>query len=95
MLKFKILSLLVFGMILGTAQAQDLSDNEVCMECHADTVRENLSLHNDDGTLVQEAHQDFSCVDCHDYIVEIPHSDDVLCVDVNCFNCHDEVTVVD
>ena len=29
--------------------------------------------------------------DCHDYIVEIPHSDDVVGADVDCLNCHDEV----
>jgi hypothetical protein len=73
----------------------DLSDNETCLECHADTERsapENSDrprVHNDDGSLIQEDHDMWSCTDCHDYITEIPHPDEVLGSEVECTNCHD------
>ena len=75
--------------------AEDLSDNETCLECHADTERsapadsDRPRVHNDDGSLIQEDHEMWSCNDCHDYITEIPHADDVVDMEVNCENCHD------
>lgn len=79
----------------GPMVAEDLSDNETCLECHADTERsapENSDrprVHNDDGSLIQEDHEMWSCNDCHDYITEIPHPDDVVDMEVDCENCHD------
>ena len=79
----------------GPLVAEDLSDNETCLECHADTERsapENSDrprVHNDDGSLIQEDHEMWSCNDCHDYITEIPHPDDVADNEVDCENCHD------
>lgn len=73
----------------------DLSDNETCLECHADTERsapeesDRPRVHNDDGSLIQEDHDMWSCTDCHDYITEIPHPDDVAGSQVDCENCHD------
>ena len=81
---FRVLFLFVVAMMMSTASAQDLSDNEVCMECHIES--------DPPGPVMgKESHQDWSCIDCHDYIVEIPHSDDVVGADVDCLNCHDEV----
>jgi hypothetical protein len=77
--------------------AQDLSDNETCLECHADTERgppknpDRPQVHTADGGFHVEDHEMWSCNDCHDYITEIPHPDEVLGSEVDCTNCHDEV----
>jgi len=76
--------------------AEDLSDNETCLECHADTERgppknpDRPQVHTADGGFVVEDHDMWSCTDCHDYITEIPHPDEVLGSEVDCTNCHDE-----
>jgi hypothetical protein len=76
------------------AQDEDLSDNETCLECHADTERaapENSDrprVHTDEGGFFQEDHEMWSCIDCHDYITEIPHPEDVE-GEVECTNCHE------
>jgi len=88
-------------MALGFAApvvAQDLSDNETCMECHEDADRappsnpDRPQVHNPDGGFFVEDHEMWSCNDCHDYITEIPHPDEVMEADneVDCTNCHDE-----
>lgn len=75
--------------------AQDLSDNETCMECHADTERgppknpDRPQVHTADGGFHVEDHEMWSCTDCHDYITEIPHPEEVLGSEVNCENCHE------
>jgi hypothetical protein len=92
--------LLILLVALGFAApivAQDLSDNETCMECHADADRAAPSdpnmpqVHNPEGGFFQEAHEMWSCVDCHTYIEEIPHADGVADMSVDCLNCHEEV----
>lgn len=86
-------------MALGFAApvvAQDLSDNETCMECHEDADRappsnpDRPQVHNPDGGFFVEDHEMWSCNDCHTYIEEIPHADDVADMEVDCTNCHDE-----
>ena len=80
------------------AVAEDLTDNATCLECHADEPRaapENSDrprVHTDTGGFNVEDHEMWSCVDCHTYIVEIPHSDELVAADneVDCTNCHDE-----
>ena len=79
------------------AQDEDLSDNEVCLECHADTERSapdpdstRPQVHTPEGGFFVEDHEMWSCNDCHTYIVEIPHADDVVDMEVDCTNCHDE-----
>ena len=50
--------------------AEDLSDNEVCMECHADEPRsapdnpDMPRIHNEDGSFTVEDHEMWSCIDC-------------------------------
>ena len=84
-----------FGCPVFAQDDVDLSDNETCLECHADAERsapedsDRPRVHNDDGSLIQEDHDMWSCNDCHDYITEIPHPDEVLGSEVNCENCHD------
>lgn len=78
--------------------AEDLSDNETCLECHADDERappsnpDRPQVHNPDGGFFVEDHEMWSCTDCHTYIVEIPHADELIAADneVDCTNCHDE-----
>lgn len=80
----------------GFASAQDLSDNETCLECHADErpagalVVEGVNVHNDDGTLIVEEHEMWSCTDCHTDIEEIPHAENVERT-VDCLQCHEEM----
>lgn len=91
-----ILALITLGMA-GPVVAQDLSDNETCMECHADSDRDPPSdpnvvqVHNPEGGFFQEAHEMWSCVDCHTYIEEVPHAEGVGDMTVDCLNCHEEV----
>ena len=90
------LAVITSGMA-GAVVAQDLSDNETCMECHADSDRDPTSdpnvpqVHNPAGGFFAEAHEMWSCVDCHTYIEEIPHADGVTEQAVDCLNCHEEV----
>ena len=91
-----ILAIITLGMT-GLVVAQDLTDNETCMECHADAERAAPAdpnvpqVHNADGSFAQEAHEMWSCVDCHTYIEEVPHADGVTEQAVDCLNCHEEV----
>lgn len=77
--------------------AQDLTDNETCLECHADAERSEpadpnmVQVHSADGGFNHEAHEMWSCVDCHTYIEEIPHPEGVGDMSVDCLNCHEEV----
>lgn len=78
-----------------SAEGEDLSDNDTCLECHADTEREapassdHARVHNDDGSFIQEDHEMWSCTDCHSDISEIPHREGVERT-VDCLECHDE-----
>ena len=63
-----LLSLLMFG--FGTPVfAEDLTDNETCMDCHEDADRDPPSdptrpqVHNPAGGFFQEDHDGWSCVD--------------------------------
>ena len=90
--------LLILLVALGFAfpvAAQDLSDNATCLECHADDERAppadpNIpQVHNPAGGFFAEAHEMWTCVDCHTYIEEIPHPEGVGDMTVDCTNCHD------
>lgn len=91
------LSGLSFGFAAPTL-AQDLSDDETCLECHDDTDRaapanpDRPQVHNPDGGFFVEDHEMWSCTDCHSYVVELPHSDEYFeeSNEVDCTECHDE-----
>ena len=91
-----ILAVMTLG-LAGPVVAQDLTDNETCMECHADAERaapddpSMPQVHNPDGGFFVEAHEMWSCVNCHAYIEEIPHAEDVTEQAVNCLDCHEEM----
>ena len=71
-------------------------DGQTCLECHADTERappsnpDRPQVHNPAGGFFVEDHDMWSCTDCHDYITEIPHPEEVTEKEVDCTNCHDE-----
>ena len=80
----------------GPVVAEDLSDNETCLECHEDTERgppknpDRPQVHTPEGGFFVEDHDMWSCNDCHDYITEIPHPEEILGSEVDCTLCHDE-----
>ena len=81
----------------GPVVAEDLSDNETCLECHDETTERGPpknpdvpQVHTADGGFHVEDHEMWSCNDCHTYITEIPHPEEVLGSEVDCTNCHDE-----
>ena len=75
--------------------AEDLSDNAVCLECHADEPRaasaetDKPAVHSADGGFTVEDHEMWSCTDCHESVTELPHPDDFVSGEVNCENCHE------
>lgn len=79
------------------ASAQDVTDNETCLECHAETDRAAPAdasmpqVHNPAGGFFAEAHDMWSCVDCHVEVEEIPHPEDFAAQPVDCLACHEEV----
>jgi hypothetical protein len=79
----------------ATASAEDLSDNETCLECHADEPRaapensDHPRIHTDDGGFTVEDHEMWSCIDCHEMVTEIPHPEGMDGKAVNCENCHE------
>ena len=90
------LSLLTFG--FGTPVfAEDLSDNEVCMDCHEDADRDPPSdptrpqVHNPAGGFFVEDHEGWSCIDCHTFITDLEHEETAPGNEVDCLECHDEV----
>jgi hypothetical protein len=91
-----IISLLTFG-FGAPVLAEDLSDNETCMDCHEDADRAPPSdptrpqVHNPAGGFFVEDHADFSCNDCHTYIENLEHEDTAPGQQVDCLECHDEV----
>jgi hypothetical protein len=95
MTKCLLISFMALGLISPLA-AEDLSDNETCMECHADVERaapEDASMpqvHNPEGGFFAEAHEMWSCIDCHTNVTELPHADDFVSEPVDCLGCHEE-----
>lgn len=89
--------LVMLGSAIGVlVLAQDLSDKDTCMMCHeafewaAPENSDRPRVHNDDGTFVNETHAMFTCTNCHQDIVEIPHRADVK-RGVDCLNCHEAI----
>lgn len=91
---FFVAALAGFGMPVVAQDDVDLSDNAVCLECHADTpwsAPENSDrprVHQDSGAFFQPDHEAWSCTDCHTDIMEIPHREGIE-RNVECTNCHE------
>ena len=89
-------SLLTFWFV-APVSAEDLSNNETCLECHEDADRappsnpDRPQVHNPAGGFFVEDHAGFSCNDCHTYIVDLEHDETAPGQQVDCLECHDEV----
>jgi len=68
----------------GRAQEDDPSLNENCLMCHEGAMVEGEADIVDAHT--GSVHADFSCVDCHSSIEELPHDEPLAAV--NCGDCH-------
>ena len=75
--------------------AEDLSDNEICLDCHIDEEKVDAlevagaQVHNpDDSTLIQQPHTELACIDCHEDIQEVPHRKETERT-VDCLACHE------
>lgn len=71
------------------------AQDEECMECHGDPefvieneAGEEVSLYVDSIKYAASIHADFSCVDCHADIEEVPHEEKLAKVD--CGLCHED-----
>lgn len=91
-----IVALLAALSIFSTALlAEDLTDNESCAECHngggSDEPMDvpGATIHNLDGSFAHEAHEMWSCIDCHVDIEAVPHDSDKERT-VDCLQCHEE-----
>ncbi len=91
-----IVALLAALSVFSTATvAEDLTDNATCAECHEGGGSDEpmdvpgAKIHNADGTFTVEAHEMWSCVDCHADIEAIPHDLDKERT-VDCLQCHEE-----
>ena len=89
----------IFGLAFGVgapAFAEDLSDNETCLDCHEGEDRappgnpDTPQVHNPSGGFFVEDHEGFSCIDCHTYIVDLEHEETAADSEVDCTECHDE-----
>jgi len=90
------ISALTFS-VAAPVLAQELSDNETCLDCHApDDERappsnpDRPQVHNPAGGFFVEDHEGFSCIDCHTYIVDLEHDELAGDPEVDCTECHDE-----
>ena len=89
------ISMLAFWFV-APVSAEDLSDNETCMDCHEDADRappsnpDRPQVHNPAVGFFVEDHADFSCIDCHTYIEDLEHDESAPGKQVDCTECHDE-----
>ena len=81
-------------------EAVDLTDNEVCLDCHIDEEFlglldiEGPEVHNpEDGSLKNEDHQEAQCIECHVDIIQIDDHREDITRTVDCLNCHEEMPV--
>lgn len=100
--KFPVFKCALLGLVLALAAGnpalagEDLTDNETCMECHAEKGTADLmtadvpEVHTENRGFHVEAHEMWNCVDCHTGIKEIPHPEDVD-GSVDCLECHEEM----
>ena len=76
---------------------EDLSDNQICLDCHIDEEQVGVlevagpQVHNpDDSTLIEESHTEVACTDCHTDIQEVPHREANERT-VDCLACHESI----
>lgn len=81
----------------GSAPEEDLSDNELCLDCHIDEEQVGAlevtgpQAHNpEDSTLIQQSHIELACIDCHLDIQKVPHRKEIERT-VDCLACHESI----
>jgi len=86
---------LIFMIATAVTYGQDIT-KEDCLECHGDKDLTKVtdkgtekSLFIDDQKFTNSLHGDFSCLDCHSDIIEIPHEENLKLPDCNL--CHEEI----
>ena len=84
-----------FPLQVANASDEDLSDNEICLDCHIDEEQLDIlvvagaQVHNPaDSTLIEASHAELACVDCHQDIQDVPHRDEIERT-VDCLACHE------
>ncbi len=72
--------------------------NSECMECHSDTSLtktsdsgKEISLFVDLSKFQRSIHGEFSCIDCHSDIKEVPHDENLKKGD--CSACHEDIAL--
>ncbi len=84
-----------FSLQAESPPAEDLGDNEICLDCHLDEAQVGAlevsgpQVHNpEDSTLIEKAHVEVVCIDCHMDIEQVPHSE-INTRTVDCLACHE------
>ena len=86
---------ILLGILICAPAWSQTDEIDTCLECHGeeeftiDVDGREVSLFVDKGNYLSSVHGDFSCVDCHDDIEDIPHEDQLKRVE--CEMCHDEM----
>ena len=88
------LLVITFLLIFAVSSAWSFT-NEECYDCHSDDELTGINKHGkdvslfvDDSEYKNSMHGDMECVDCHDFITELPHEEQVPYV--KCGNCHED-----
>ncbi|MBC8184980.1 cytochrome b/b6 domain-containing protein [candidate division KSB1 bacterium] len=70
--------------------------NEECLDCHSDPELTKITESGKEDTVFVDEekftgsiHGEFSCIDCHSNIVELPHDENLEHPD--CYECHEDV----
>jgi len=92
---FLLAAIFLFPSLALMAQTIKNSD---CMECHGDSTLtktaesgKEISLFVDLSKFQRSIHGEFSCIDCHSDIKEVPHDENVKKGD--CSTCHEDIAL--
>jgi cytochrome b subunit of formate dehydrogenase len=80
---FKLILLVLLLPVICLSQ-----ENDICADCHTDSGGDPVEVST--ASLMGSAHEDFDCVDCHYLEDPEDHAEDLD--DVDCGECHDEVS---
>lgn len=82
----------------GDDEGVDLTDNEMCLDCHIDEEFLGLleidgpEVHNpEDGSLKNEDHEEAQCIECHADIIQVEDHREDITRTVDCLSCHEEM----
>lgn len=87
-----------FGALAADDADVDLTDNEMCLDCHIDEEHIGLleidgpQVHNpEDGSLRNEDHAEAQCIECHVDIIQVDDHREDITRTVDCLACHEEM----